>query len=54
MDINGILHAAADFFATDFGRIVYQALNAIYTFLFPANAPGAQDVPLPTPKPPAA
>lgn len=51
MDLNAILNSIAEFFSTDFGAAVGNALNAIYKFLYPANAEGAWDVPLPDTSP---
>ena len=52
MDLNAIMNSIVQFFTTDFGAAIGRVLHAIYTFLYPANAPAAHDVPLPTPKVP--
>ncbi|MGV0408833.1 hypothetical protein [Corynebacterium resistens] len=46
--MNSIVH----FFTSDFGAAIGRFLSALYNFFFPANAPAAHDVPLPTPKVP--
>ncbi|WJY71847.1 hypothetical protein CAURIC_00830 [Corynebacterium auriscanis] len=50
MDLNAIMNTIAQFFSTDFGAAFGRVLSAIFQFFFPANAPAAHDVPLPTPK----
>nr|WP_172644106.1 hypothetical protein [Corynebacterium auriscanis] len=47
------MNTIAQFFSTDFGAAFGRVLSAIFQFFFPANAPAAHDVPLPTPKIPA-
>lgn len=47
MDLNAIFSQLVDFFTTDFGAMIGKFLSGLYQFLFPANAPGATDVPLP-------
>ncbi|HIW96184.1 MAG TPA: hypothetical protein H9867_06855 [Candidatus Corynebacterium gallistercoris] len=54
MDLNAIMGFVNDFLKTDFGRMIFDGLMAIYHALFPANAPGADVVPLPEPKKPGA
>ncbi|MBF4554356.1 hypothetical protein [Corynebacterium suicordis] len=51
MDLNVILHAISDFLSTDAGAAIARVLGGIFQFLYPANAPGAWDVPLPDTSP---
>jgi hypothetical protein len=39
MDFNAILAPVLDFLSTDFGGMVVNALQGVFNFLFPANAP---------------
>ncbi|WP_182840985.1 hypothetical protein [Corynebacterium falsenii] len=52
MDLNSLTQIFDNFIRTDFGRAVFQGIVAIFNTLFPANAPAASDVPLPTPNKP--
>jgi hypothetical protein len=45
MDINAILAPVMDFLATDFGRVIVEAFQNVFNFLFPSNA---EPVPGPT------